>query len=166
MMPDDPRFSTVLSCLRDYLTSPSTRHIRDPQQIFKFTKKLFDRLDAMQAVWEKWLPEREQFIRYVSDCWIPAEDLLAFFNRLPGPALTLSDVTGRLLYLWENEYHTRPDEDLRGECEAIAPASLWSGLQVDSVRHRPQPILPDKWANIPPDTRGRSKAGALSPQIV
>jgi hypothetical protein len=94
MNPD--RQYAVASLLFDYVKSPALRHLRDPHSIHRLARDIVNTLDRASSVWKKWEPDREEIINAAGPCWIPADDLQAFLNTLPGPPLTKTDVEQRL----------------------------------------------------------------------
>ena len=131
-MSDDPRLRVIFDLLREYAGCPSLRHIRDPQQIQRLAQRILKRLDGAQDPWRKWPPARDKLIRKAADLWIPLEDLHAALSQLPGPPLTVSDVKGRLLGLWE-EGLDRPDDTLRSGCDALYAAEKAAGTELAAI---------------------------------
>jgi hypothetical protein len=64
---------------------------------------------------------------------IPAEDLQAYLNRLPGPALTLTDVRQRLRALWEEPWETYPNEELKNGCHSLYAAEKAQGTEFIAI---------------------------------
>jgi hypothetical protein len=110
----------------------SLRHIRDFEQIRKLATRIVTRPDGPSGVWRKWLPDRDALIREAVDCWVPIEDLRSTLNEMPGPPLTTSDVTGRLVALWE-EGLDRPDEAFKFECEELYAREKSAGTELRAI---------------------------------
>ena len=72
------------------------------------------------------LSERRRIFR------IPLEDLYTALSQLPGPPLTVSDVKGRLLGLWE-EGLDRPDDTRRSGCDALYAAEKAAGTELAAI---------------------------------
>lgn len=117
---DNDRFYAVISKLTEYLKSPSLRHIRDPRSLQKLAKEIIQSVDRAGAVWGKWEGRREEIAKAAACCWIPTDDLMAFLNRLPGPALTHTDVAQRLRAFCEEQWA----EYLNEESKGMLPGSL------------------------------------------
>ncbi|MCW3476269.1 hypothetical protein [Limobrevibacterium gyesilva] len=131
-MSDDQRLHAVFTLLREHVASPSLRHIRDPGQLSKVATKILKTLDGARDPWRKWPSARDTLIRKASGCWIPIEDIHAALAELPGPPLTKSDVTGRLLALWE-EGLDRPEETYRTGCEALYVKEKTAGTELAAI---------------------------------
>jgi hypothetical protein len=131
-MSDDPRLRTITDLLREHVGSPSLRHIRNYEQIHKLAMRIVRRLDSARDPWRKWPPARDTLIRKAAGCRVPVKVLHAALSELPGPPLTPSDVTGRLLALWEEELD-RPDDTLRMECEALYAAQKAAGTELAAI---------------------------------
>jgi hypothetical protein len=131
-MPDDPRFRTLVGLLREYVASPSLRHIQDPGQLHKVAGTILHSLDGASEPWRKWPPARDMLVRGAVDCWIPLDDLHAALGELPGPPLTGSDVRGRLLPLWD-EGLDHPEETLRTGCEALYAQEKAAGTELAAI---------------------------------
>jgi hypothetical protein len=105
---DNDRFHAVISILADYVKSPSFRHIRDSRNLQKLAREIIQSVDRTGAVWGKWEGRREEVAKAAACCWIPTDDLMTFLNRLPGPALTHTDVAQRLRAFWEEHGQSIP----------------------------------------------------------
>jgi hypothetical protein len=95
-MREDERMWAVKELLFDYVKSPSLRHIRDAHSVIKLAQEIVRRVDRGNSIWQKWDGQREVLLKSALPCWIPIEDLRDFLNRMPGPALTTTDVAQRL----------------------------------------------------------------------
>jgi len=91
------RTSVVYSLLADYVRSPSLRHMREQRSLAKLALEIVTKLDQDSSVWRKWEGPRDKVLASAIDCWIPKDDMLAFLNGLPGPALTITDLEILLL---------------------------------------------------------------------
>jgi hypothetical protein len=129
----DDRINAVAHRLADYVKSPSLRHIRDPHSLYKLAKEIVLAVDRAGSIWQKWEGPREGIAKSAVPCWVPIEDLVTFLNRLPGPTLTRTDVTQRLLAFHEEPYCTYPDEDLKAGCLAIYEAEKAQGTELTAI---------------------------------
>lgn len=68
------------------------------------TDSLVKAMNRRSSIWQKWDPDREALVRAAARCWIPIGNLRAFFNEMPGPSLTETDVVQRLLAIHEEAY--------------------------------------------------------------
>jgi hypothetical protein len=100
----------VASKLTDYVESPSLRHIRDPKNLQKLAQEIVKAVDRAGSIWGKWDGPREELAKAAAPCWIPTEDLQAFLNRLPGAALTRTDVVQRLRAFYEEPERVNDNE--------------------------------------------------------
>lgn len=130
---DNDRFYAVISKLADYVKSPSLRHIRDPHSLQKLAKEIIQSVDRAGAVWGKWEGRREEIAKAAACCWIPIDDLMTFLNRLPGPALTRTDVAQRLCAFWEEPWGEYPNEDLRVGCLALYETETALGTELPAI---------------------------------
>ncbi|WP_271594367.1 hypothetical protein [Bradyrhizobium sp. CCBAU 65884] len=130
---DSNRLDAVSPKLADYVRSPSLRHIRDPHKIQRLAREIVDSLDRASSAWQKWDDPREQLAKAAAPCWIPIEDLQAFLNRLPGPALTATDVAQRLLAFWEEPWEKYPNDDLEPGCLALYEAEKAQGTEPPAI---------------------------------
>jgi hypothetical protein len=130
---DGERQYAVVSILTDYVRSPSLRHLRDPHSLQKVAKEIVRAIDRASSVWAKWDGPREQIARSAAPCWIPMGDLLAFLNRLPGPALTRTDVAQRLQAIYEEPYEHFPNDDVKDGCLALYEAEKAQGTEMPAI---------------------------------
>lgn len=130
---DHDRLYAVTAKLTDYVKSPSLRHLRDPHNLHKLAKDIVQAIDRAGSIWTKWEGRREDVAKAAAPCWIPIEDLLAFLNTLPGPALTLTDVKQRLRALWEEPYSHYPNDELQAGCLAIYQAEKAAGTEMSAI---------------------------------
>ena len=84
-------------------------------------------------MWKKWEPEREEIVQAAAPCWIPPEDLQAFLNTLPGPALTRTDIEQRLRAIWEEPHTTYPKDELKEGCRALYHAEKAQGTEMRAI---------------------------------
>ena len=110
---DSDRIYAVAYKLADYVKSPTLRHVRDPHNVQKLAKEIVQAVDQASSVWKKWEGAREEIAKAAAPCWIPTEDLQAFLNRLPGPALTHTDVVQRLRAFYEEPSASTPTTSSR-----------------------------------------------------
>jgi len=130
---ESDRLRAVTSKLFDYVKSPSLRHIRDPQSIHKLAKEILEAVDRAGAIWSKWTGPRDELAKAAASCWIPIEDLRAFLNSLPGPALTTTDVTQRFRAIWEEPWTSYPKDELQAGCLAIYEAEKAQGTAMPAI---------------------------------
>lgn len=132
-MGDADSIQLVADILTRYVSSPSLRHLREPRMLHDTARKIVRDLLHRSTVWRKWEGEREPFLRSVSTCWIPIEDLRAFLNDLPGPALTTTDVVERMRAIHEEPYERYPNEDVRDGCLALYEREKRAGTELPAI---------------------------------
>lgn len=130
---ESDRLWAAASRLADYVKSPSLRHIRDPQNIQKLAREILQAVDQAGSVWSKWTAAREDIVKAAANCWVPPEDLRAFLNSLPGPALTATDVAQRLRAIWEEPWTSYPKEELQAGCRALYDAEKAAGTEMRAI---------------------------------
>jgi hypothetical protein len=130
---ENDRIYAVAHKLFDYVKSPSLRHIRDPHSIQKLAKEIVQATDRASSIWEKWEGSREELAKAAGVCWVPAEDLRTFLNRLPGPVLTITDVAQRLRAFYEEPYSHYPNDDLKAGCLAFYEAEKVQGTELPAI---------------------------------
>jgi len=59
--------------------------------------------------------------------------MLTFLNRLPGPALTRTDVVQRLRALWEEPWANYPNEELKAGCLALYELEKAQGTELPAI---------------------------------
>ena len=133
-MPDDERIEAVKALLADHVRSPSLRHVRDPYSLDRLAKEIVRRVDRGNAIWRKWIGQRDEFLRSTIFLWIPIEDVRDFLNGMPGPKLTKTDVAQRLLGFEQaaNEF-APPNPDLQAECLAIYQKEKADGTEMAAI---------------------------------
>lgn len=131
-MVDDPRIYAVTCLIRDYVRSPSLKHIRDAHSINKLARDIVRRLDGGTRTWRNWTDERELLLKSALTCWIPEDDLREFLNSMPGPVLTRTDVAQRRRAL-EEEEHTFPDERFQAASYAIFAKEKAAGTEMPAI---------------------------------
>jgi hypothetical protein len=114
-MKEDERIWAIKGLLFDYVKSPSLRHIRDPNSIFKLAQEIVRRIDQGNSIWRKWDGQREVLLKSALPCWIPVEDLRDFLNDTPGPRLTTTDVAQRL-----KSFENGPLDHIRGQDDHVS----------------------------------------------
>jgi len=127
------RLYTVASKLADYVKSPSLRHIRDPRNLQRLAQELLQAVDRAGGIWEKWQGPREELAKAAAHCWIPTDDLQVFLNRLPGPALTRTDVVQRLRAFHEEAWGHYPKDELKASCLALYEAEKAQGTEMPAI---------------------------------
>ncbi|MGY3134570.1 hypothetical protein ACVWZM_005252 [Bradyrhizobium sp. USDA 4501] len=130
---DADRQYAIASLLFDYVKSPSLRHLREPHSVHKLARDILLAVDRASSVWKKWEPQREEIAKAAAPCWIPIEDLQAFLNSLPGPALTKTDVEQRLRAIWEEPYATYPKDELKIGCLALYHSEAAQGTELRAI---------------------------------
>jgi hypothetical protein len=131
-MRDDERILDVRRLLFDYVKSPSLHHIRDPHSITKLAQEIVRRIDQGNSIWKKWDGQREVILGSALRCWVPLEDLHSFLNRMPGPALTKTDVAQRLRAL-EDEQCEFGNEELCAGCLVIFEREKADGTELPAI---------------------------------
>jgi hypothetical protein len=129
----DDRTMAVYSLIANYVCSPSLSHLRAERSIAKISHEIVTRLDQKSAVWKKWEGPREELLATALECWIPKADLLAFFNSLPGPQLTMTDLEQRMKHMIEVDYIGTPEPKLELECLAIYRAEAEAGTEMPAI---------------------------------
>ena len=132
-MKEDERIWAFKDALFDYVKSPSLRHIRDPHSIIKLAQEIVRRIDRGSSVWKKWDGQREVLLKSTVGCWVPIEDLREFLNRLPGPALTTTDVAQRLKAFEDEDYYSYPKEELQPGCLALYEKEKAEGTELPAI---------------------------------
>jgi hypothetical protein len=130
---ESERRYAVLKKLTTYVKSPSLRHRRDPHSLQLLAEEIVQVLDQASSVWTKWEGPREDLIKAAAQCWVPLDDLRNFLNRLPGPALTSTDVAQRLRAVWEEPYNSYTNEELKAGCLALFEADKAQGTDMPAI---------------------------------
>jgi hypothetical protein len=144
-MSDEDLLQSVRSLLFEYVKSPALSHIRDPYAINKLAQRIMAAVTGVNPVWRKWGSDREAVLRSAADCWIPADDMRAFLNEMPGPVLTLTDVKQRLRAMQEEDYASPPDEIERAACLTIFEAEKSQGTELPAIIGAIQEHLTAEW---------------------
>lgn len=147
-MVSDERISAIRAILSEYVRSPSLRHLRDPHSLLRVATDIVKRLDRQNGVWQKWQGERETLLKAAVGCWVPIEPLRDYLNSLPGPPLTLTDVSQRLKAFEEEPYSNYPDDDLRDGCLAIFAQEAAEGTELPAVIRRLSEYVEDEQQRI------------------
>ena len=132
-MGEDDAIYAVMSALLGHVKSPSLRHIRDPHMLQKLAHDIVRQLYRRARVWQKWEGEREPFLKAAASCWIPIKDLRAFLNEMPGPSLTMTDVTERLRAFHEEPYERYPNAELEAGCLAFYAKEKAEGTELPAI---------------------------------
>jgi hypothetical protein len=117
----------------EYVKSPSLRHIRDHEMLWRLAEKILERLDRMSPLWRKWQEPREALLRAASACWIPTEDMREYLNGMPGPALTMTDVEQRLRAIHEEPYAPYPNDQLSELCLEFYAREKAQGTELPAI---------------------------------
>jgi hypothetical protein len=129
----DERANAVRHLIHDHVRSPSLKHIRDAYAVGRLAQRIVDTIDRQPSVWTKWDGLRESVIRKAAGCWIPLDDLVAFFNSLPGPYLTDTDVEQRLNAIYEEPFERYPEERFREGCLALYEREIAKGTEMSAI---------------------------------
>ncbi len=132
-MTEDQRIWAVSALLSEYVKSPSLRHIRDPRFLSKLASEVVRKIDQGNSIWRKWDGQREVLLKSAIGCWIPLADLHDFLNHMPGPALTVTDVSQRLKALEEEPYISYPDERFQPSCVTIYEREKAEGTELPAI---------------------------------
>ena len=132
-MPDDDRLYSIRSLIFEYVKSPSLRHIREPIFVAKLAKDILRVVDRGTGPWEKWEGAREALLKAAATTWIPAEELRDYFNSLPGPKLTSTDVSQRLRAIQEDGFGLCPDDTLQESCLTLYNRERAIGTEMPAI---------------------------------
>lgn len=132
-MSNDDRLHAIKQLLFNHARSPSLRHIRDPHAIIVLANEIMRVADGRNSVWLKWDEQRETLVKSAVGCWIPFDDLRDFLNKLPGPALTTTDVAQRMRAFEDEEYFSYPKEELLPGCLAIYEREKADGTELPAI---------------------------------
>jgi len=132
-MSEDEQILAVKVLLFDYLRSPSLRHIRDPHSVAKLAREIVRKIDHGNSIWGKWDGQRELLLKSAVGCWVPLNAMRDFLNRMPGPRLSMTDVTQRLKACEEEEPDRYPNEELRHGCEALYEQERADGTELPAI---------------------------------
>jgi hypothetical protein len=131
-MSGDHRVWIVREHLVGYVSGRSLRLIRDPHSLTHLAQRIVEQLNRGDSIWKKWSVQREMLLKSALGTWIPLPDLREFLNHLPGPNLTMTDVTQRLKAL-EEENSTYPNEELRAGCRALYEKEKAEGTELPAI---------------------------------
>ena len=131
-MREDERIWSIGELLSDYVKSPSLRHIRDPHSVTRVAQEIVRRIDRGNSIWRKWDGQCEVLPKSAVACWIPIEEMRAFLNQMPGPALTAADVAQRL-EAFEEEQREYPDEQFQPGCLALYEQEKAAGTELPAI---------------------------------
>lgn len=132
-MLEDDRIWKVRDLVKEHVSSPSLRHIRDPAAILLISRRILKSTDRGPGIWQKWEGEREVLIRSAVGCWIPTNSLRDYLNLFSGPKLTSTDVVQRMKAIEEETYTSCPNDDLREGCLAIFNEEKELGTELSAV---------------------------------
>lgn len=131
-MSREKQISTVIRLVREHTNSPSLRHIRDYKMIETLAVRIVDEVHNPSGVWTKWYPHREELIRAAAPTWIPDTDLRDALQELPGPKLTMADVSQRLKVVQE-ELSSWPDDAFRDACLELYRRERQAGTEMIAI---------------------------------
>lgn len=146
-MLEQHRIATVREMLSDFVRSPSLKHLRSVHVLDKLASEIVRRLDLPPQLWSKWGGSREDLIRMACPCWIPVVELAAALNELPGPKLTLTDVSARLQVVQEELGEWSIDRWQAG-CEAIFNDEKRAGTELMAIAVRIRTFIEDEEARL------------------
>lgn len=129
----DERVLQVTELLVEYAQSPSLRHIRHHGSLQKLAQEIVARLDRGDSIWTKWYGRRDSVAKSAIGCWIPLSDLRDFLNRMPGPKLTLTDVSQRMAALEQEDPYFYPKPELQEGCLAIYEGEKSEGTDLPAI---------------------------------
>ncbi|OYZ12960.1 MAG: hypothetical protein B7Y35_15710 [Sphingomonadales bacterium 28-64-96] len=152
-MGDEEAVALVVGTLSRYVSSPSLRHIREPQFVRDVAREIVKKLLRRSRVWKKWEGEREPFLRSAANCWIPVEDLRAFLNDLPGPSLTMTDVAERLRAI---------HEEVREGCLALYQREKADGTELPAIVGALQTYVEEEEQRLRLERQARLDAARLA----
>ncbi|TBE45449.1 hypothetical protein ELH02_14235 [Rhizobium ruizarguesonis] len=132
-MLEDDRIWHVRDLVKEHVSSPSLRHIRDPAAILSISRRILKRIDRGAGIWQKWEGEREVLIKSAVGCWIPTDSLRDYLNLFPGPKLTSTDVAQRMKAIEEEPYTSYPNDDFREGCLAIFNEEKELGTELSAI---------------------------------
>lgn len=132
-MTDDDRVWQVKQILVDYLRSPSSRHLRDPHSIASLSRSIIKSVDRGSGIWQKWEGKREVLLKAAAGCWVPTSELRSYLNRMPGPALTETDVAQRLKAFEEEPYSPYPQESMQLGCLELFAREHAEGTELPAI---------------------------------
>lgn len=147
-MPDDERLYSIRSLIFDYLKSPSLRHIREHHFVAKLAKDILQVVDRGTGLWQKWDGAREAMLTAAATTWISAEDLRDYFNLLPGPKLTTTDVAQRLRAIQEEGFGLYPNDALKEGCLALYQRERAAGTEMPAIIGAVQEYVEQETARI------------------
>lgn len=132
-MVEEERLYSIRSLNFDYVKSPSLRHIRDPHFVAKLAKEILRAVDRGVGPWQKWDAAREAMLTTSATTWIPTEDLRDYFNLLPGPKLTATDVAQRLRAIQEEGFGLYPNDALKESCLTLYHRERAAGTEMPAI---------------------------------
>lgn len=157
-MPDNDRVRAVTSLIAEHVKSPSLRHIRHHEMIWRLAEKIVRRLDRGSPLWRKWHDPRERLLRAAAACWIPIEDLREFLNEMPGPALTMTDVAQRLRAFHEEPYGPYPNDELREGCLEFYTREMAQGTELPAIVGALQELVEQEEERLQRELQARLRA--------
>ncbi len=102
-MSEDSKIRIIENHISDLVNSSSLRHMRDIGIIHQLAQKIIHDLDGSSSFWTKWTAPRDTLLISAAECSIPVEDMRDFLNKLPGPELTITDVSQRSRAIYEED---------------------------------------------------------------
>lgn len=130
---EDDRKESMRRLIREHVSSPSLRHIRDGRSIDRLVSDILKVFERHNPMWLKWSEARETLARPAAYCWVPVEALRDHLNRMDGPELSINDVAQRTRLLNEEPYEPSPDEELQEACLAIYQRERSLGTEMPAI---------------------------------
>lgn len=151
-MSEERREDIIRSVIAQYVNTRPINQIRDWIGLMTVSREVIRRLEAESSIWRKWNLPREAMVKSAVGCWIPLEDLRAFLNDMPGPALSPTDVAQRLRAFCEEDCE-EPNELLREGCLAIYEEETAQGTELaaiigrlrEHVDHEETRLIHERW---------------------
>jgi hypothetical protein len=151
-----------MSTLYRYVKSPSLSHIRNPHMLRDLARDIVNQLHQRSRVWKKWEGEREPFLKAAAHCWIPVEDLRTFLIALPGPNLTMTDVTECLRAFHEETYAAYPNNRLEADCLALYAREKAEGTELPAIAGALRDFIEREEARLYDEQQAGWKAAAAA----
>lgn len=152
------RTGIVRRLLFEYVQSPSLRHIRDGNAVFRLAAEIVGQLDRGTSAWLKWSGPREELVKAAAPCWVPIVDLVEHLNAMTGPPLTTTDVEQRTRAFKEEGAAEYPVEELREECLARLAREQADGTELPAIVGVLQELVEAGEARLRGDRQARHRS--------
>ncbi len=163
-MLEDDRIWHVRDLVKEHVSSPSLRHIRDPSAILSISRRILKKIDRGSGIWQKWEGEREVLIKSAVACWIPTDSLRNYMNLFSGPKLTSTDVAQRMKAIAEEPYTSYPNDELREGCLAIFNEETELGTELPAIIGRIADFVLEEEERLRVEREQRYKQARLEEQ--